>query len=596
MTRINHKRRGLSGIVGAVFMVLVMIGALNVILLALRQQDTVTQAVIDKSNSSLDKLNEEISISDIRVSNGKLNMTVTNAGGAAATLKSVYLVNETANLQYRYDLDAAVDGRESVIVGQSSPAIPIRSDKNYSIKVVTEAGNSAVARVSTLGSLALKMSEYVIPPTITSGQNVTILYAVANNSTDSTLANSVSPAITVRLSCTPFPSDTCKTTQKVAAESSALIPKGSIYLFKWVYRIDAPIGTLITFNATLSGAKQGNYVIEYGNVEPVSSAQVAENTIYARLIQQPEILAVFPSPFGLPATATNKALWGAVIANPTDAPMDIRKVVVTLLSPRGQSQDLLFKSTGNPATCSNAPVAITPTGASYSWSCPATNTLIWKTSGSPLTISAHSVQSFLVSVGPGSLSNGGGDLQSYSINLSVFTNMGQFAKTGYMGTMREVSGAYASVYLSTDVRTVNTAKMIANVDVEQGQLIKVNATIADLDSNTGTKIDSGTKLVIDIPKDFTQVTVTDQTGFSGTVTPQVFSDGSWQITGTLSADLNGASGTDAKTIQFTMYAPTITAGDTAKLYVLYLLADGTSDNSAFIVGPVGETVIRVYHS
>src|SRR5581483_11991257 len=127
MSRINRKqRRGLSSIVGAVFMVLIMIGALNVILLTLRQQDTVTQAVIDKSNSNLSKLNEQINISDIRLtSSNMLNMTVSNSGGAAAKLASIYLVNETASpkVQYRYDLNnLALDGRQSVSsIGTSIP-------------------------------------------------------------------------------------------------------------------------------------------------------------------------------------------------------------------------------------------------------------------------------------------------------------------------------------------------------------------------------------------------------------------------------------------------------------------------------------------
>src|SRR5881396_962628 len=91
----KHQRKGLSSVVGAVFMVLVMIGALNVILLAMRQQDSVTQTLIDKSSASLSRLNEQISIADTRVtSSNKLNMTVINSGAAAAKLASIYIVND----------------------------------------------------------------------------------------------------------------------------------------------------------------------------------------------------------------------------------------------------------------------------------------------------------------------------------------------------------------------------------------------------------------------------------------------------------------------------------------------------------------------
>ena len=104
----KHQRKGLSSVVGAVFMVLVMIGALNVILLAMRQQDSVTQTLIDKSSASLSRLNEQISIADTRVtSSNKLNMTVINSGAAAAKLASIYIDFGNCNgkipgVSYRY--------------------------------------------------------------------------------------------------------------------------------------------------------------------------------------------------------------------------------------------------------------------------------------------------------------------------------------------------------------------------------------------------------------------------------------------------------------------------------------------------------------
>src|SRR5687768_3389057 len=115
MARKNYKqRKGLSTIVGAIFMILVMVAALNLTLWTVQQQDRVTQTVIEKTNESLGKLNEDIEISDVRISGSKLNLTAANHGGATATIKSIYIVNETADEQYTYELDIPVDGRESV--------------------------------------------------------------------------------------------------------------------------------------------------------------------------------------------------------------------------------------------------------------------------------------------------------------------------------------------------------------------------------------------------------------------------------------------------------------------------------------------------
>src|SRR5213593_1891514 len=191
----RNRRRGLSSVVGAVFMILVMIGALNVILLAMRQQDTVTQTLIDKSSSSLSRLNEQISITDIRVTNGnKLNMTVANSGGSTAKLASIYIVNETASpkTQYRYDLDnAPVDGRASKTNVGTSLALNVKTNTKYSIKVVTAAGNTATSGITSISGVALRMSITIIPPTVSPGSNVTVLFTVTNNLTEYNLPGSL---------------------------------------------------------------------------------------------------------------------------------------------------------------------------------------------------------------------------------------------------------------------------------------------------------------------------------------------------------------------------------------------------------------------
>src|SRR5688572_25970128 len=199
---IRQKRRGLGSVVGAVFMILVMVGALNVMIWAMQQQDRVTETIIEKSNSNLNKLNEDIDISNVRIDGDKLNMTVTNAGGAAATIKSIYIVNETANEQYRYDLDLVVDGRESLKdVGQDITLV-VKDDTEYSVRLVTESGNTVTTNIKPLSVVAFPMQLYLIPPTPTPGENITALFAVTNNLTDSELAGDVDLKLYYSLDCT----------------------------------------------------------------------------------------------------------------------------------------------------------------------------------------------------------------------------------------------------------------------------------------------------------------------------------------------------------------------------------------------------------
>ena len=313
--RRRNERKALSTIVGAVFMIIVMTSALNVTLWTMQQQNRVTESVIEKTNTNLNRLNEDIGISDVKISNGKLNLTVSNPGGAASYLKTIYVVNETSKQQYKYDLNVAVDGRNSATsIGQSSPAIVIKNDTNYSVKVVSQSGTAATTTLTSLSSIAFPMSLYVIPATIVPETNVTLLFAVTNNLTDSDLAFPVQPILNKSLSCGPPYSETCTFFDYGIEPESTYIPKGTTMLFKWVYGIKAPDGTIATFNASLAGAKQGNYVIEHGTIQILKPSQISieEVVVGNNLLAKPEVFIVAPVRLARPEEARATRPIGAL--------------------------------------------------------------------------------------------------------------------------------------------------------------------------------------------------------------------------------------------------------------------------------------------
>ena len=120
-----------------------------------------------------------------------------------------------------------------------------------------------------------------------------------------------------------------------------------------------------------------------------------------------------------------------------------------------------------------------------------------------------------------------------------------------------------------------------------------NVVFADLDDENTTLISSSpfpAKLIINVPKDWTQVTVTGDDGFTGTPSVTPFGDGSHQIVGTISADL-GSTANSADYITFTAKAPPVSHD---QLYVMYVLAQGeTTHATPFSVGPLAEVVLQV---
>ena len=117
-----------------------------------------------------------------------------------------------------------------------------------------------------------------------------------------------------------------------------------------------------------------------------------------------------------------------------------------------------------------------------------------------------------------------------------------------------------------------------------------NATIADFTSSITREISSGSTLIIHVPKGWSNVNVLDSDGFNTPVV-QTFPDSSSQIIGVLSDTLTGQTSPNdaARTIQFNATSPDVTS---TQMYVMYILADGTTGDS-FKINPLSEVVLQV---
>jgi archaellum component FlaF (FlaF/FlaG flagellin family) len=573
------KRKGLSTIVGAVFMVIVMVGALNVTLWSMNEQERVTAAVTERANVSLDRLNEQIQIAGVRLDAGKLNMTIVNTGGQSAQLRSMYIINETAvpKQQYRYDLDMAIDGRDSAAnIGQSLPFVA-KQNTAYSVRVVTEAGVAASTKIAPVSQSALPMSLYVIPPTVTPGENVTLLYTVTNNSTDSYLSGGITPSIAT--SCTG-----CTLTQHVAPPSNVQIGKGTTGLFKWVYEVDGADNTPVTFNATISNAKQGNYAIETGRIEVTDISQQSfytEIIISSDLVQKPEIFVIIPSPFG---ESAQQGLWGITIVNPTSAPMEVSRIVANIFTTHIQTN-------GKPLPIWDEDCDLTGIYPSTGWLCIQANQLEWKNTASPITIDALSAASFRARIEPSAISQG--DEPAFITSITAFTSMGQFAKTGYSGSVRDATAPMTNVYM-TDTTTPATALQNSHMlgyvgNIAGSSPVTLNVAFADLDSVAGTYIKSGTKLVVTIPKGFDNVAVASYSGFAAAPVVTEYTDGSTQVIATLAEHLGDTSSAEAKVLSITATTPAV---PDERIFVLHSLVDGETESN-FSVGSFAQIPLQV---
>jgi hypothetical protein len=527
-------------------MVIVIGSAMNLTLWSLQQQDKVTQAIVEKANSNQVKFNENLFFSDIRISNNKLNLTISNDVATAARLTTIYVVNETSQQQYRYDLNIAVDGRETVInIGQSNPSIIIKDYMRYTIKVVSESGNSVTARIRPVSEVAFPMSLYVIPSTVTTLENVTLLFSVTNNLTNGDiLASKVTPILDKTLSCGSGGAN-CEFTDYVSPVPR-IIPTGNTALFKWVFKVTAPVGTTMTFNASLTNAKEGNYVIETGRVEIVQESVRSNEVILGpSLLQRPDVFLLAPGPFG---DTSSQGYWGVVMANPVNITMTVKKVAINVYSSTTDAGAKILTKTG----CSV--VGITP---SSGWDCPHDGVIRWQNLDDPVTIQPYSAHTFLAKAVSESLP-ANQPQAAFIISIYVFTDFGQFTRQGYATNMYDSSTSVVNVYLTDTTispKTTEDAHIFGNMTLTGNSTARVYVGIADFDSLSGTQINSGATLIINIPAELGDITLLESVpGFSSaTATP--YPDGTVQIRAITNTNIGNKNMPEAEVFYFDVNVP-----------------------------------------
>jgi len=112
------------------------------------------------------------------------------------------------------------------------------------------------------------------------------------------------------------------------------------------------------------------------------------------------------------------------------------------------------------------------------------------------------------------------------------------------------------------------------------------ATIADFDEESIYEIDSGSRIIINVPRDWSDVSYPADPDFI--ITDLTFL-GQTQIIGELTVDIDD----DGKSLEFTATPPCV---ENPTMYVMYILADGTVSESGtqqVAVGPLAEIILQV---
>ncbi|MCI4432016.1 MAG: hypothetical protein JHC41_00185 [Nitrosopumilus sp.] len=581
-------RRGISSIVGALIFTVLMLAGFSGLSLALNSQSDLVSTHLAVANIELKKQQEQFDIDVFTNSTNFLTVSVDNRGQNPVEISHIWIINKTLTTQPATQF--SINSNDAIVPsGFASNVLatkPLKITPNtYDVKVISTLGTMKIAELTSGSSSgALRAKLITDPPDVILGQNVTIAMLVTN--TGSSSIQNVVP-----LPGTKPSQVTCTTHCSSPNPASATLGAGESVLFSWTYTLDGVDGTAVTFSGSATGTLNGQSITSNTSSD-VSRLRLDDkgtgstgtggtgNSVNADLLARPQLFLTIP---GAQGDSPQQALWGVNIANPVNATMTVSKVTITAFAPGANNNDKIFTSGCGPAT------NLFPVGTNK-WNCPSENLIMWEDFTSPITIPPFTVQPFLVKVTPGAIA-GVTHLESIVVQASVFTNVGAFGKAGYQTTMYDGADSIGTIYLSNvvDSRT-NSDMKITRTGIAPGSTQTFNIVFADLDTDSSTYIKSGGKLVINIPKDWTNVAILNNYGFVTSPAPTLLThgDGSHQIIATLATNLGSATN-QADTIQFSAKAPTVT---TDQMYVMYLLAEGES-NTNFSIGPLSEAVLQV---
>ncbi|MCH7758524.1 MAG: hypothetical protein IIA19_08665 [Thaumarchaeota archaeon] len=255
-------RRGLSSIIGMIFLVVILSSAIGYFTYAINLVEEVNDQLIMKGIESFDKFKENFEVTNIRIDDGKFNLTIQNTGQLPINFTRLWVNNVTDNswpLQNFTVNKVSSPGQVLNNVGQNLNLYALES-QSYTLRLVTERGNTFNVQISSPQDKALEMNLFSTPRSVLTGHDVTIWYGVTNNLTDGSILQLITPQIKDPPDTTGVASATYIEGPIPATKES--LTNGDTAFFKWIYKVNGNEGDTIAFNVTINNAMQGNYVIE----------------------------------------------------------------------------------------------------------------------------------------------------------------------------------------------------------------------------------------------------------------------------------------------------------------------------------------------
>lgn len=274
-----RKHRGLSAVIGTVFLAAVVVSSLSYVTYSMNTLGNFSESLITEEKRQKDKQSEEFEILSVEMtSQNKLDGVVKNTGQIPLDLKALWIEEVgTPNSVKKFNINATVaPGDELNLINKID--FTMDTTKGYSMKLISGRGDVRQFNVNSPSSQSLLLNLHVIPEYIPSEFATTVLFTVVNNSSNNNVLYNLTPlmnttsigTINIDLLSGPIP-----------ASYPSLGP-GEVATFQYVYKFTGSQDEGAIFNATIVNAVPNNYVLTTGLIKTVTLASQAGTALEAK--------------------------------------------------------------------------------------------------------------------------------------------------------------------------------------------------------------------------------------------------------------------------------------------------------------------------
>jgi hypothetical protein len=255
--RLKRSKQGVGSIIGAVFVILILLSGLTFYATYLSITDDYYETLGSMGDLGWSQNQERIVIKQVTLTAANsLNLTVENDGAVQSRLIWIGVFNKSAvpEDQTYYRLDKHLNPSERLNIVTDFTVV---QGLKYAIQLVTELGNIVQNVFYPASEVRCALSLTAASPTTYEGNNVTVMLTVTHNDTEVDGIQSLTAGISVA------PSGLVQLVDNSPLTVTGLA-RGESAFFWWVYNTNG-MGT-VTFNATYLQAPAGTYALTNVNV------------------------------------------------------------------------------------------------------------------------------------------------------------------------------------------------------------------------------------------------------------------------------------------------------------------------------------------